>query len=344
MDGYFKDTNMKSPLVNLMITLSLVCSFELFAAAYTPNDNDVIAVTKSDLTASLSINEIENLVNKSQFVGQTEHMQGILKNRLAEIYLNEPTPQVGYLYARVLQKEHLFNDAINIANSVLKITPDHSNTHLLLANLYMTQGQFKLAKQHCLALITRVSTLTASTCVLDVQSQHGNLLRSYQSLVKLTNNKPIGLNTKHVLAEMSFRLQNYTNALKHLENINLVNSPVSLIALWADIQLGLNKPQQVITKLSNLLKESHDLEDALLLRLAIAEKKLNTKQYKWQNAMKQRVELREIRHDSFHASDLANYYIHVQPNKSKALYWANINWQQAKMNIDQALIVQAKRM
>ena len=344
MDGYFKDTNMKSPLVNLMITLSLVCSFELFAAAYTPNDNDVIAVTKSDLTASLSINEIENLVNKSQFVGQTEHMQGELKNRLAEIYLNEPTPQVGYLYARVLQKEHLFNDAINIANSVLKITPDHSNTHLLLANLYMTQGQFELAKQHCLALITRVSTLTASTCVLDVQSQHGNLLRSYQSLVKLTNNKPIGLNTKHVLAEMSFRLQNYTNALKHLENINLVNSPVSLIALWADIQLGLNKPQQVITKLSNLLKESHDLEDALLLRLAIAEKKLNTTQYKWQNAMKQRVELREIRHDSFHASDLANYYIHVQPNKSKALYWANINWQQAKMNIDQALIVQAKRM
>jgi tetratricopeptide (TPR) repeat protein len=344
MDGYFKDTNMKLGLIKFIIALSLVCSFNLFANAYTPKDNDVIAVTKSNITASLSLNEIKTVVEQSQFVGQTENMQGVLKNKLSKLYISEPTPDIGYLYARVLQKEHLFNDAITVANNVLKIMPDHSNTHLLLANLYMTQGQFELAKQHCLALITRVSTLTASTCVLDVQSQHGNLLGSYQSLVKLANNKPIDLNTKHVLAEMSFRLQNYTNALKHLENISLLNAPVSLIVLWADIQLGLNKPQQVINKLSNLIKEPHDLEDALLLRLAIAEKQLNTTQYTWQNTMKQRVELREVRHDSFHASDLANYYIHVQPNKSKALYWANINWQQAKMNIDQALIIQAKRM
>jgi len=81
-----------------------------------------------------------------------------------------------------------------------------------------------------------------------------------------------------------------------------------------------------------------------LLRLAIAEKKLNKTGKKWQNLMAQRVTLREVRKDTFHASDLAKYYLDVQPNRDKALYWAHINWQQAKMSADEQLLIQAQAM
>jgi len=329
------------PIVFIAISIT---SLGLNAAPYTPKEDAVIATSNSTLSASLTLEEINALVTNSQYAGQTERLQGLLKTRLAQLYKQTPSPQIGYLYARVLQKEHLFEQAITVANEVLISEPNHSNSHLLLANIYMVQGQFLKAKQHCIALISHVSTITASTCVLDVQSQHQDLLKSYQALVKIINNKPTSFATKHVLSEMSYRLGNYKQALSHLQSVNLVNAPVSLIVLWADIHLALAQHTDVLNTLSALLPDKNNLEDAILLRLAIAEKKLNKTGKKWQNLMAQRVTLRELRKDTFHASDLAKYYLDVQPNRDKALYWAHINWQQAKMSADEQLLIQAQAM
>ncbi|MEI8618842.1 hypothetical protein P4S63_22015 [Pseudoalteromonas sp. B193] len=71
---------------------------------------------------------------------------------------------------------------------------------------------------------------------------------------------------------MSYRLNNYKQALSHLQSVDLVQAPVSLIVLWADIQIALNQPQQVLNTLSVLLPDKGNLEDAILLRLSIAEK------------------------------------------------------------------------
>lgn len=317
----------------------------LFATAFTPNDNDIVASSYSLLKAELSLNEIETLVFNSQFTGETERLQGVLKARLATLYAESPTPKVGYLYARVLQKEHKFNEAIAIANKVLKNAPTHSNTHLLLANMLMIKGEFIKAKQHCSALIGQVSIITISTCVLDLQSQQNGetqLQQSYESLLQITQNKPLTLYTSHVLSEMAYRLKQYKNALEHISSIKLDKAPVSLITLWADIQLGLHNNQQVLKTLGQLINNADNLEDALLLRLAIAEK--TTTQKKWQMLIKKRVELRELRQDFFHASDLAKYYLEVEPNQDKAMYWAEINWQQAKMSSDGQLLSQARKL
>jgi len=168
------------PIVFIAISIT---SLGLNAAPYTPKEDAVIATSNSTLSASLTLEEINALVTNSQYAGQTERLQGLLKTRLAQLYKQTPSPQIVYLYARVLQKEHLFEQAITVANEVLISEPNHSNSHLLLANIHMVQGQFLKAKQHCIALISHVSTITASTCVLDVQSQHQDLLKSYQALV-----------------------------------------------------------------------------------------------------------------------------------------------------------------
>lgn len=331
-------------------TVSIFCylytlSFSslLLATAFTPNDNDIVAPSYSLVEAELSLNEIEALVFNSQFAGETERFQGVLKARLATLYAEMPTSKVGYLYAKVLQKEHKFNEAIAIAKNVIKNAPTHSNTHLLLANMLMIKGEFAKAKQHCTALIGQVSIITTSTCVLDIQSQKNGkeqLQQSYQSLLQITQNKPLNLYTSHVLSEMAYRLKQYQNALDHISHIQLNKAPVSLITLWADIQLGLLNNQQVLNTLGQLINHADNLEDALLLRLAIAEK--TTTQKKWQLLIKKRVELRELRQDFFHASDLAKYYIELEPNQNKAMYWAQINWQQAKMSSDGQLLSQAQ--
>lgn len=327
-----------------ILIVSIILPTMIIAAPITPNDEAIIATSNVTHSNLLTVEEINLLVTNSQYVGQTERLQGFLKLRLAQLYKQKATPEIGYLYAKVLQKEHLFNEAINIANEVLKAEPYHSNSHLLLANIYMNQGKFKAAKEHCIALIGKISLITTSSCVLDVQSQHGNVLESYQALVKIINIKPTSLETNHILSEMSYRLQNFEQALEHIKNTDLANSPVSLIVLWADIQIALNQPQLVLNTLSDLLLNKNNLEDAILLRLAIAENKMNKNEQKWQNIMAKRVKLREQRKDIFHAGDLAKYYLTVQPNRSKAIYWAHLNWQQAKLSTDKQLISQAKAM
>jgi tetratricopeptide (TPR) repeat protein len=328
---------------SILLIFSLFLSGNVLASAFTPTDDTVIATSNSTLVAQLTVAEIDELVHSSQYIGQTERLQGILKTQLARLYQQKPTPQTGYLYARVLQKEHQFDAAINIATDVLSGAPNHSNSHLLLANIYMIQGKQLLAKQHCTALLGQVSVITVSTCVLDVQSQQGKLLQSYQALQKITNNKDISLATAHVLSEMSYRLNNFKTALAYIEDVDLQRAPVSLIVLWADAQLALNNAPEVLSTLSDLLTDSSNLEDAILLRLAIAEQQL-AKSTQWQTRMQRRVALRELRQDTFHASDLAHYYITIQPNPDKALYWANINWQHAKMSADEQLLTQAKAM
>jgi hypothetical protein len=327
-----------------LLLATLLLSYFSLATAYTPKDNDIIAISSSLQKVELSIDEIEKLVLNSQRIGNTERFQGVFKVRLAQLYKLTPTIKSGYLYARVLQKEHKFDEAIAIANEVLalKTTIKHqqNNTHLLLANMLMIKGEFAQAKQHCMALIGSTSIITVSTCVLDIQSQEGQLKQSYLALLKVVHNKKISLYTSQVLSEMAYRLKNYKQALQHINNIELSESPVSLITLWSDIQLELNNHQQVLQLLGGLLNNTDDLEDSLLIRLAIAEK--NTENIQWQMLIKKRVALRELRQDTFHASDLAKYYLELEPNTSKATYWAEINLEQAKMSRDHELLATAK--
>lgn len=329
----------------LFVFCAALCVNNVLAKPITPKDNAIIASSNATLSANLTLEQLTALVLNSQYIGQTVRYQGVLKKRLKNLYTASATAQTGYLYARVLQKEHAFSRAIDVANNVLKTQPDHVNTHLLLANMLMTQGKFEQAKRHCVALIGNTSLLTASTCVLDVQSQQGKLSESYHALVKLTQNKNSSLATKHVLSEMAFRLNKFTRAQQHINNIDLNTAPVSLIVLWADIQLQQNNPEKVLNTLGKLANSHSSLEDAILLKLAIAEKRSNKHTNTvWQPLMQQRVKLREQRQDTFHANDLANYYIHVQANQAKAQYWANINWQQAKMSTDKHLLSQANTM
>ncbi|ASM52119.1 hypothetical protein PESP_b0579 [Pseudoalteromonas espejiana DSM 9414] len=347
MDGFFKrKTAMRNNYkMMLFITCSALVISSAIAKPMIPNDDDIIATSNSSISANLTLEQLSTLVINSQYIGQTERYQGVLKNRLALLYKQNPTAQVGYLYARVLQKEHQFTHAIEVANTVIEKDPNHINTHLLLANMLMTQGKFEQAKRHCVSLIGAASVVTATTCVLDIQSQQGQLQQSYQSLLDITQNKTISLTTKQVLSEMAFRLNKLSAALEHINSIDLSKAPVSLIVLWADIQLSQNNPEQVLNTLSQFSNFQSQLEDAVLLRLAIAEKRSTHKGNKqWQTRMQQRVNLREQRQDTFHANDLANYYIHVQVDKAKAQYWANINWQQAKMSTDQHLLRQANAM
>jgi tetratricopeptide (TPR) repeat protein len=318
---------------------------------FVPKPDFVVAQSNHVNTQELSLDDLEQLVNDSQQAGQTEINQGMLKIELKQRYLRDNNPSYGYLYARVLQKEHEFEAAIALSDELLARDPNLINVRLLKANMLMTKGQFQAAKKECLTLLGNASIETVSTCTLDAESQMGGLASSYQGLLNITKNKTQSLPTKHLLAELAFRLNDMPQTIAHLAGIDLGTAPVSMLVLWSDAQLRLNNPDVVIATLSKLLADSTNLEDALLLRLAQAEQALQKNDYqtprgkelsKWQSLMKKRVVLRERRKDTFHANDLAWYYLTIAQKPQKAFYWAQINWQQARLESDATLLALAK--
>jgi len=327
----------------VFICLILFICHNAWSELYTPADNDIIAKAQSVNSATLSQDQLMVLLLNSQYIGQTELRQGLLKNQLRQLYAQSPTAQIGYMYARVLQREHQFDLALSITAAVLKNDPNHVNTHLLRANMLMVQGEFFAAKRQCLKLLGLTAMDVVSTCTLDVLSQTEQLAASYQSLKNSILPAQRSNTTRHLLAEMALRLAKPEAALAHIQNLTLSNAPVSLIVLWADINLALGDDQIILNTIPALLEDSQNLEDALLLRLAIAERNSKNKtQLKWQNLMAKRVALRELRQDTFHASDLAYYYLALNKQPEKALHWALINWQQAKLDADRTLLAKAK--
>ena len=212
----------------------------------------------------------------------------------------------------------------------------------------MVQGDADLAKRACLPMLGKTNLIVLSACALDVASQDGQLDDSYQELVRLHTSQDLSNSTEQrwivqMLADMALRNNDPAAANAHLKYFNLNNAPVSILTLWADTQFSLQQYEEVLLRLTPIVNAHSIKDDALLLRLAIAEKE-NSKRPYWQSVFAQRVVLRELRNDNLHAAELARYYLDVNIQPEKALHWARVNWQVAQQHGDRKLLDQATEL
>lgn len=340
--------------INLVVVTSVLFLMvgNSIAAPYTPKDTSEVIATWKVFNATdkqMSLDDISNFIEQGQYPGEADYRYGRAKAWLQAKMANaSPNAQTYYLYARVLQHQHQFDRAIKALERSIELKPTAINSWLLKANIHLVQGDIVGARQACLTLIGKADILLISTCALEVASQNGKLVESYQELARLyqlyqPNDEPEKRWIVQILADMAFKQGMAEEALSYLNQLDMDNAPVSLLALWSDIELALNQHQQVYDTLSSIVSQNTLQDDALLLRLAIAEKSLGNT-VKWQWSFAQRVKLREQRQDSLHAFDLAKYYLNVDIQPKKALYWANINWQVARQDNDRILLEQAKAL
>ncbi|UJF23216.1 tetratricopeptide repeat protein [Shewanella sp. OMA3-2] len=349
-------TRIKRATITALIGGCLVLANTSVAEPYTPKSDDEVVAKWKVLDDSpniksdqISLTQISDFIEQGQYPGEADYRYGRAKAWLqAKMNNTSPDAQTLYLYARVLQHQHQFDKAIKVLQRAISLDPSAINSWLLKANIHLVQGDIISAREACLALIGKASILLISACALEVSAQNGKLAESYQELARLyTVYSPTNEQEKQwisqILADMALRQAQADNALVHLQQIELNVAPVSLLALWADVQMSLNQYEQVIDKIGDIVNRHPVKDDALLLRLAKAEKQLNTN-LEWQTLFAQRVELREQRQDSLHASELAQYYLYVDVQPIKALYWAKINWRVAKQINDRLLLENARSL
>ena len=101
-------------------------------------------------------------------------------------------------------------------------------------------------------------------------------------------------------------------------------------------RLALGQGEQVYQQL-NALATDNAVADSLLLRLARAEQQL-AKAPVFTEQLHQRMQLRLLRGDTEHAADLVHYFLHISPDATAALHWAELNYQTAKEPDDEYLL------
>ncbi len=354
--------------MNRLLVMLFLCAplYVATAAPYTPQTNDeVIAhwpATANDNVQSLktaSRLQPENpaavvaLANayfaqasqpgQSRFYGLA---QAALKPLIDK---NIPDTNLWLAWAQVQQHQHNFIIAQNAIAKVLEKDPSNINANLLAARIFIIQDKAAAARNACLKLLGTADLLTVTACSLEANSYlHANDLKNtYEQLAGTVKREGLPNDERatwliQLLADVALRNQEPAVAEDWLE-LRLSNASVNYLAQWADVKLALNNPQAVIAQLSPIVKSAPDMDDTLLLRLALAEKKLNL-QPQWQTQLTERIQLREQRQDSLHASDLASYYLDIAPNPERALFWAQTNFSNTREYNDKKLLARARQL
>lgn len=281
------------------------------------------------------------------------------------------------LRANVLQHDHHFSEALKSLDTLFIKTPNHLAGRLMAARISLVMGQPQLAAEHCLALLGQADLLTVAGCSLEarsyIESKQGNSLQdSYRELTTLVERQGLPDDERgpwlvQVLADMATRLNLPEQAAHWLDNFSPRIS-THYLAQWADTQLALGNSTEVLQTLAPVVDATGVMDDALLLRLALAEKSMlqvgddktatskNTVQPqgvqkltgqeipRWQALMQARIGLREERGDREHAAQMARYYLDLRPDTERALHWARINTLSSREYTDTELLRRAEQM
>lgn len=261
---------------------------------------------------------------------------------------NSDSVAIWLAWAQVKQHQHDFAEAQQALQKIFIKEPANVTAQLMAARIYLVQDNPQAARNGCLKLFGYTDLLTLGACSLEATSQVGltQLAESYAELQQLIITQGLPTDERQswilqMLADMAIRLHKPHEAATFLEQVTRKNS-LSYWVQWADVQLALANANHVLDTLTPLLDAAPDKDDALLLRVVLAEKQLQQTS-SWQPLLAARIALREERGDTQHASDLAMYYLDVHPNPEKALHWAKINIEQAREPGDKQLLARAQQ-
>ena len=251
-------------------------------------------------------------------------------------------PQVDMLLlrARIAQMNHHFDDALKDLNALLIQEPQHSEALLLKTAIYLVRGESGLAEKSCQQL-RQLSTLALGLiCQAQIQAFGKDATQAYQQMLKL-NALATSLDDAQqewfylAFGDLAMRLGNYQQA-EHLYQQIPQKQPAVLAAI-ADLWLLQKRDAEV----KNLLI-GHEQQDALLLRLAIAEKNLAGKQDSfYQKTLTERFSALRQRGDESHLREEAIFALKVKSQAATSLMLARKNWQQQREPADAAIYWQA---
>ena len=343
--------------------LAILFSSNSMAEVYRPTDNQVVAswdTSQSLSSTRVSLQNVEWHLQQSQYSGSSNlHLRQASMMLDSLLDTQADRPKYWYYKARVFEHQHQFTLALQALENAIERDDTFVSAWLMKSNVLLLMGQNDNAKKTCLRLVGLTNIDIALACTLQTAEGEEQVKKAYATLRPLV--KRIQHDTENIVAshlwlvqlvaDMATQLTLTQQSAVWMNTYPLKKTPISYMSQWADTQLDLGQYDNVLDKLGDIVEQAGYQDDALLMRLAMAEIKIephsgniNNILKKWQLAAKNRVTLRLQRNDTYHAADLSRFYIYIEPNAEQALFWAQQNLTQSLSHEDYALLKTAQVM
>jgi tetratricopeptide (TPR) repeat protein len=256
----------------------------------------------------------------------------------------DPPAAVLVLSATALQSIHQFDPALSLLDRALALEPGNAQAWLTKATLLQVQGKLAPARAACIRLARITDPLIALTCIANVDGYNGKLAPSYERLrgffsIDRGVDDDLRAWVLGVLGEMAVRLGRYADAEAQFKAaLQAMPEDVYLKAVYADLLLLTDRNREAL----DLLKDG-EAQDVLLLRLAIASRRLGS------DEAPRLAQLFEARRraartdDNTHLREHARFLLEVRDVPTQALELARRNWQVQREPADVRIYLQAAR-
>lgn len=252
---------------------------------------------------------------------------------------------VEVLYVRGLlrQYRHDFDPALADFQRVVQRDPTHFGARAWRAALFMVRADYAAAARECGALPVPHDDLYAAGCRAYVDAATGRLQAAYAELreaYRRSSAAEIGIRLWVLtrLAEMAWRLGDAAAAEDYFRQaLALGLDDNFLLAAYADHLLDRNRPREVVALLREWTRS-----DTLLLRLALAEKRLGMAEAATHSqALGERFAAAALRGERLHMGEEARYLVDLKGDARAALAVGLENWKDQREPRDALVVLEA---
>jgi tetratricopeptide (TPR) repeat protein len=258
----------------------------------------------------------------------------------------DPPPAALLLRATVKQSQHDFSGALADLDRLLVVRAGDGQALLTRATILTVLGRYADAQRDCTKLLRLASGLVTTTCLAGASSLNGDAAGAYRGLVQALARASDAAGTRAwaltLAAEIAARRGDAGAADIHFrEALALDPRDAYLVAAYADFLLGQARARDAASLLADSAKN-----DALLLRLALAEKSLPDKRSEFADHRREladRFAAARRRGDTVHLREEARFRLDVENDIPAALVLAKANWNVQREPADLRILAAAAR-
>jgi tetratricopeptide (TPR) repeat protein len=252
------------------------------------------------------------------------------------------------LRAMLRQARHDFDGALADLERLVARSPLDAQAHLVQAGLLALRGQPDRARASCQALAPLVSPLTVSTCLAPIDAAAGRTSEAAVALERalaaagesVDSERAWGLS---VLGEIRFWAGDLPAAERALRrSLALDSGDRYTRAVLADVLLDAGRSADVRPVLAAVDPDARD--EALLLRLAIAERRLGgASAQPLADELRARFAAERRRGEDVHGREEARFLLEVDARPAAALAAATRNWHVQREYWDARVLREARK-
>lgn len=253
-----------------------------------------------------------------------------------------PPEPIRVLRATVRQSIHEFPAALVDLDRAVSEAPQDGQAWLTRASVQQVLGDYASARVSCGPLARLARPLVSAACLASVASLNGGLRQSERFLTRILeqdDGSEPGVTrwALTLLAEMAARGGDPASAeRRYRQALELPAPDAYLLASWSDFLLDQGRAAEVLPLLQDRTRA-----DALLLRLALAERAVGDPARTHVAMLQERFDAARARGETVHRREEAMFELHLKGNPAAALELARANWQVQREPLDARILLQA---